>query len=67
MPGAHRDFPGQAQASIDGSFRLGFGKQDTAAGPGASGNAGMKGTCSLCGGIRAVGEDTGVMERSEER
>lgn len=41
MPGAHRGFPGQAQPSDD-SIILGFGKQDIAAGLGASGNAGMK-------------------------
>ena len=39
MPGAHRGFPSCSSA---GSIILGFGKQDTAARLGASGNAGMK-------------------------
>lgn len=58
MPGACRGFPGQAQFS-DESIILAFGKQDVAAGLGASGNAGMKAAVLCLRGIHAAAEETG--------
>lgn len=54
-----RRFSWPGSVSADESSGPGFGKRAAAVGPGAPGDAGMKGARSLCGGFRAVGEETG--------